>query len=497
MTTDPTTMLNPNVAAATPPRGEAVGAEIPVTVHASRTNQAFDKNLPPVHEDTKTVIVLQHAAVVRLTATLTAGETVVLTNRMTGADVLCRVAKVKSQPGIQHYVDLEFTQRVPGFWGDAVASSQASITAPSPGSAPPAPPSVPVITSVTVLPTPAPASISAPTAPPMHLAPRPAPEQPVRLAKTDAVSSVPLEKLFTAPQKTQPTPVAHSSANQSMLGVTSTYGKSSSPGGRYTALVAAALLALLAGGAAGGYWLYSQQNVVGPPAPPPLAYVPPVPTSTLDLEAPAATEPLPDAITGLKTEEQVPESQTDAVLETRPVVDVSRTRVVPAATPPVAATTRTPDPPARRSNVPIGQLQAPKARTTITRVNSAEPAPVIVGAVGAGNAAAALLPAEPAAPAPPPGGPIGGQLQQPQLISSPAPVYPSSARAQRVQGIVVLDVLVDETGKVAQTSVISGPAPLQAAAQNAVRNWKYTPAQLNGTPIAVHEKVSVRFSLQQ
>src|SRR3954471_14143676 len=100
-----------------PRRSEAVGAEIPVTVHASRTTQAMGKNLPPVHEDTRTVIVLPQGAVVRLTATLAPGETVVLTNRSTGADVLCRVGNVKSQQGAQHYVDLEFMQRAPGFWG--------------------------------------------------------------------------------------------------------------------------------------------------------------------------------------------------------------------------------------------------------------------------------------------------------------------------------------------------------------------------------------------
>src|ERR1044071_1520252 len=100
-----------------PRRSEAVGAEIPVTVHASRTTQAMGKNLPPVHEETRTVIVLPQGAVVRLTATLMPGETVVLTNRSTGADVLCRVGNVKSQPGIQHYIDLEFVQRAPGFWG--------------------------------------------------------------------------------------------------------------------------------------------------------------------------------------------------------------------------------------------------------------------------------------------------------------------------------------------------------------------------------------------
>jgi TonB family protein len=44
--------------------------------------------------------------------------------------------------------------------------------------------------------------------------------------------------------------------------------------------------------------------------------------------------------------------------------------------------------------------------------------------------------------------------------------------------------------------VISGLADLQQAAMEAVHNWKYEPAQLNGQPIAVHTRVSVTFHLQ-
>jgi protein TonB len=97
--------------------------------------------------------------------------------------------------------------------------------------------------------------------------------------------------------------------------------------------------------------------------------------------------------------------------------------------------------------------------------------------------------------APPPRPGPGGQLQPPQLISSPPPAYPANARAQRVQGVVVLDALVDETGKVVETVVISGPLLLQSAAQEALRNWKYQPARLNGEPIPVHTKVNLRFNL--
>jgi hypothetical protein len=61
---DPVAVLEPKGGPAKPMRRDAIGAEIPVTIHASRTTQGLGKNLPSVHEDTKTVIVLQQGAVV-------------------------------------------------------------------------------------------------------------------------------------------------------------------------------------------------------------------------------------------------------------------------------------------------------------------------------------------------------------------------------------------------------------------------------------------------
>jgi len=110
-------------------RTDAVGAEIAVTIHASRYSSnrgATNKNLPPVHEETRTVIIFPTGAVVRLSASVTTGELVVLTNQQTGDDVICRVANVKAQTGTQNYVNLEFTQRAPSFWGDAIQSSRAN-----------------------------------------------------------------------------------------------------------------------------------------------------------------------------------------------------------------------------------------------------------------------------------------------------------------------------------------------------------------------------------
>ena len=92
--------------------------------------------------------------------------------------------------------------------------------------------------------------------------------------------------------------------------------------------------------------------------------------------------------------------------------------------------------------------------------------------------------------------PVGGDVKQARLISSVPPMYPTLARNQRLSGNVVIDALIDATGRVSTMKVISGPALLHQTAMDAVRQWKYQPATLNGQPMAMHLTVTVQFKLQ-
>jgi protein TonB len=69
------------------------------------------------------------------------------------------------------------------------------------------------------------------------------------------------------------------------------------------------------------------------------------------------------------------------------------------------------------------------------------------------------------------------------------------ARAQRVQGDVTLDVLVEANGRPSTVKVMSGPILLQQAAVNAVRQWKYQPGMLDGSPVPAHVTVAVTFRI--
>lgn len=75
------------------------------------------------------------------------------------------------------------------------------------------------------------------------------------------------------------------------------------------------------------------------------------------------------------------------------------------------------------------------------------------------------------------------------------PIYPSEARLQRVEGVVVLDALVGEDGNVHAVLVTSGPPLLAKAAAQAVKQWRYQPFQLNGKPVSIHNQIKIQFKL--
>jgi TonB family protein len=112
-------------------------------------------------------------------------------------------------------------------------------------------------------------------------------------------------------------------------------------------------------------------------------------------------------------------------------------------------------------------------------------------ALGAGLAANAKQPAAPETPLP-----VGGDVKQAKLISSVPPVYPILAKNQHVSGDVRIDALIDATGRVTTMKVVSGPTLLHQAAMDALRQWKYQPASLNGSAVQVHLTVTLQFRLQ-
>jgi len=104
-----------------------------------------------------------------------------------------------------------------------------------------------------------------------------------------------------------------------------------------------------------------------------------------------------------------------------------------------------------------------------------------VEALTAGLVGGNKQPTAPAAPLP-----IGGDVKPARLIFSVPPTYPMLAKSQHVSGNVLVDALIDTTGRVTSMNVVSGPTLLHQAAKDALKQWKYQPASLDGKAVPMH-----------
>jgi periplasmic protein TonB len=91
---------------------------------------------------------------------------------------------------------------------------------------------------------------------------------------------------------------------------------------------------------------------------------------------------------------------------------------------------------------------------------------------------------------------VGGDIRPPQKVNDVPPVYPAIARAARVEGLVILEALIGEDGVVRDVRVLRSVQLLDAAAVDAVRQWRFTPTLLNGQPVPVVMTVTVTFKLR-
>jgi TonB family protein len=89
----------------------------------------------------------------------------------------------------------------------------------------------------------------------------------------------------------------------------------------------------------------------------------------------------------------------------------------------------------------------------------------------------------------------GVTLQIGKLLSRVDPVYPEEAEKQGMEGTVILHTVIGQDGTIQGVEPKSGPAPLVAAAANAVREWRYTPSSVGGQPVEAEEDITITFRL--
>ena len=208
-----------------------------------------------------------------------------------------------------------------------------------------------------------------------------------------------------------------------------------------------------------------------PPSPPPPETGKPLPA-----EPAIARAPKPSS-TRARANEPTPVPEAVAVAPTL--------MTSPPSTPATSATLATPAPSATQE--PLSPLAA-----------RAEPvdAPAATGrALSSPSSPAASKPVAREAEAP-----VSVVRVEPSLIASSQqpPVYPRASRRAGEAGTVVLRINIAASGAVTATAVAvsSGFERLDAAAQKAVQQWRFTPGTVDGVPTAMPLQVPIRFELQ-
>jgi protein TonB len=87
-------------------------------------------------------------------------------------------------------------------------------------------------------------------------------------------------------------------------------------------------------------------------------------------------------------------------------------------------------------------------------------------------------------------------MKAPVKMTDVAPVYPVMAKSAHVQGVVILEAVLNAQGGVESVRVLRSIPWLDQAAVDAVQQWRFTPALLNGQPVPVVMTVTVNFTLR-
>jgi TonB family protein len=91
---------------------------------------------------------------------------------------------------------------------------------------------------------------------------------------------------------------------------------------------------------------------------------------------------------------------------------------------------------------------------------------------------------------------VGGNLQPAKMLKMTRAVYPEAAKTSGTEGTVIVQAVVLMDGSVGNPVAFAGADPeLAKAAVDAVRQWKYVPAMLNGKPVEVATTVEIDFRL--
>ncbi len=92
---------------------------------------------------------------------------------------------------------------------------------------------------------------------------------------------------------------------------------------------------------------------------------------------------------------------------------------------------------------------------------------------------------------------VGADVSRPEKLSGESPVYSQLARSAGLMGTVIVESIIDETGRVTNVEVLKNlPLGLDRAAVKSVLTWKFKPAIFEGRPVKVYYVVTVNFQIE-
>jgi periplasmic protein TonB len=501
---------SPSASSPQSPHPDAVAHEAKVVVTGARPSDNT-RSRELFAEDTTSVLVFENGGVIRLSAAVVPGQLLFLTNQDTKREVIAQVIRKRVNKPTSCYVELQFTQPSPGFWGIELPKTpqpaapdsphaevaklvhSAEATADDPGTPTPAPTANEVDNLVKevealraqlkslqeikaaaeirpVLPAPAvPAPTPASTPVPNVTAlPNPAYVQPAETPRpaTPPVTSLPIDDPLPASPQHHATSEPQYSEDDLLPKPALDFDRApvppkarprpqkkiaappkSSP--PRVLFLSAALIFVTAGAAWYMNWI---------PGLPPLR-TPAAPASANLTPAPNSARP-------------------SAPVPQKPASSPAASNIAhPSATVPAS----------------------PSAADASRNVSALQPA---TPGSNAKEKSASLLPASKRAPVRSSADSVPTSTTQlleaaaivpPKLVKSVRPNAPPDAILGYVSGNVTLDATVDPSGRVSAVKVLSGPASLRTAAVNAVKEYRYEPATQNGKPVSAHVNLTIQF----
>jgi TonB family protein len=192
-----------------------------------------------------------------------------------------------------------------------------------------------------------------------------------------------------------------------------------------------------------------------------------------------------------------------ATVAPSPAAEVAAASPPGANGPVVTATNRTVLPPLQIEVVAGNQHRTlpPRSNSVKVEMDSTNTTPTPTPESGSDNPAGAstppndmVPPSQAVAPSAAPRVTLSPDTQQ-RVSRSVEPDYPLLAKQMKVQGAVVLQVLIDKSGSIQELHVVSGPTILASAAQQALKQWHFKPYYQNGQPVETEARVTVNFTI--